>query len=80
MDIEDWYKETERPEERELKRKLQHQAIRELIAELGMVIAFIVILLAFIYATPPQWSAINDLEEDSAGRALPSGHEAEAGR
>ncbi len=70
MNLEDWYNETERPEERELKRKLRRQAIRELIGEILLVVLGIVILLFFVYATPPSWSAINDLDEEEIARRL----------
>ena len=67
MDLEDWYRETERPEERELRRKLRSRAIVDVVAEAVGCIA-LAILAAFLFwlylvITPDQSSAINDIEE-----------------
>ena len=59
----DWYKMTERPEERELRRKLRRQAILEVIGGILLAIFGVVLFWLYLAATPPQSSAINDLEE-----------------
>ncbi len=63
MKIEDWYKKTERPEERELRRKLRRREIMEFIG--GMLTGGLILLLVWLYVivTPDQSSAINDLTE-----------------
>ena len=66
MDLEDWYKETERPEERELRRKLRRAAIWEWIGYVVLLVLGIVLFWLYLAATPPQSSAINDLEEEGA--------------
>jgi hypothetical protein len=63
MKIEDWYKKTERPEERELRRKLRRQAIVEWIGLAALIPISILLFWLYLAATPPQSSAINDLEE-----------------
>lgn len=63
MDIEDWYRETERPEERELRRKLRRMAIIEWIGLAVLIPLSILLFWLFLIATPDQSSAINDLEE-----------------
>ena len=63
MNLEDWYRETERPEERELRRKLRRQAILEVIGGILLAIFGVVLFWLYLAATPPQSSAINDLEE-----------------
>ena len=62
MKLEDWYKKTERPEERELRRKLRRREIMEFIG--GMLTGGLILLLVWLYVivTPDQSSAINDLE------------------
>ena len=66
MKLEDWYKETERPEERELRRKLRRAAIWEWIGYVVLLVLGIVLFWLYLAATPPQSSAINDLEEEGA--------------
>ncbi len=61
-----WYKMTERPEERALRRKLRRRAVLEVIGGIMLAIAGIVLFLLYLAATPPQASAINDLEEEGA--------------
>ncbi len=63
MDLEHWYRETERPEERELRRKLRRQAILEVIGGILLAIFGVVLFWLYLAVTPPQSSAINDLEE-----------------
>ena len=73
----DWFKMAERPEERALRRKLRRRAIFEWIG--GIPLAIIAVVFSWIYlaATPPQSSAINDLEGgDWPSAARPSGLEA----
>ena len=60
----DWYKMTERPEERELRQKIRRAAIVELIGLAVMTPFSLLLFWLFLAATPPQSSAINDLEED----------------
>ena len=63
MNLEDWYKMTERPEERELRRKLRRREIMEFIG--GMLTGGLILLLVWLLliVTPDQSSAINDLTE-----------------
>lgn len=63
MKLEDWYKKTERPEERALRRKLRRREIMEFIG--GMLTGGLILLLVWLYVivTPDQSSAINDLTE-----------------
>ena len=63
MNLEDWYKKTERPEERALRRKLRRREIMEFIG--GMLTGGLILLLVWLYVivTPDQSSAINDLTE-----------------
>ena len=63
MKLEDWYKKTERPEERELRRKLRRREIMEFIG--GMLTGGLILLLVWLYVivTLDQSSAINDLTE-----------------
>ena len=70
----DWYKMTERPEERELRRKLRRQAILEVIGGILLAIFGVVLFWLYLAATPPQSSAINDL--DAAAEAARSDTEA----
>ena len=63
MNLEDWYRETERPEERELRRKLRRKAILEVIGGILLAIFGVALFWLYLAATPPQSSAINDLEE-----------------
>ena len=60
----DWYKMTERPEERALQRKLRREAILEVIGGILLAILGIVLFWLYLAVTPPQSSAINDLEEE----------------
>ena len=60
----DWYKMTERPEERALRRKLRREAIWEVIGGILLAILGIVLFWLYLAVTPPQSSAINDLEEE----------------
>ena len=64
----DWFKMTERPEERELRRKLKRQALWEAACAILTAVVGVVLLLLYIAATPPQSSAINDLEAEDAGK------------
>lgn len=59
----DWYRETERPEERELRRKIRRAAIMEWIGLAVLIPLSIFLFWLYLAATPPQSSAINDLEE-----------------
>lgn len=73
----DWFKMTERPEERALRRKLRRRALFEWIG--GILLAIIAVVFSWICiaALPPQSSAINDLEAgDWPSAARPSGLEA----
>lgn len=67
MELEDWYKKTERPEEREYWRKIRRQefwnTVREVIGLILLSIMGFVLFWIFLAATPPQASAINDLTE-----------------
>ena len=67
MNLEDWYKKTERTEERELRRKIRRDAFWRAAGDVagGVLVFALYALLGFIFlaATPPQSSAINDLEE-----------------
>ena len=60
----DWYKMTERPEERALRRKLRRAAIWDVIGGILLAILGIVLFWLYLAATPPQSSAINDREAD----------------
>ena len=62
MDEIDWYKMTERPEERELRRKLRRAAILQWIGLAVLIPLSVLLFWLFLVATPPQSSAINDLE------------------
>lgn len=66
MNIIDWYKETERPEERELRRRLRLGEICEWFGYVVLLVLGIVLFWLYLAATPPQSSAINDLEEEGA--------------
>lgn len=66
MNLEDWYKKTERPEERGLLRRLLLAAICEWIGCVVLLVLGIVLFWLYLAATPPQSSAINDLEEEGA--------------
>lgn len=63
MNLEDWYRMTEWPEERELRRKLRRAAIAEWIGLAVLIPLSILLFWLFVIATPDQPSAINDLEE-----------------
>ena len=67
MKLEDWYKKTESPEEREYWRKVRRQEfwrmVRELIGLFLLTVLVVVLFWIFLAATPPQASAINDLTE-----------------
>ena len=80
MRLEEWYRKTERPEERELRRKLRSRAIVDVVAEaVGCItLAILAALLFWLYlvATPDQSSAINDLEEDCPNAVRTSNLEA----
>lgn len=58
----DWYKMIERPEERELRRKIRRAAIMEWIGLVVLILFSVLLFWLFLVATPPQSSAINDLE------------------
>lgn len=62
----DWYKMTERPEERALRRKLRRKAVLDVIGGIVLAIVGIVLFWLYLAATPPQSSAINDLEAEEA--------------
>ena len=70
----DWYKMTERPEERELRRKIRRAAIMEWIGLAVLIPLSIFLFWLYLAATPPQSSAINDL--DAAAEAARSDTEA----
>lgn len=63
MRIEDWYKKTERPEERELRRKLRRMAILQWIGLIVLIPISILLFWMLLIVTPDQSSAINDLTE-----------------
>jgi len=63
MKIEDWYKKTERPEERELRRKLRRMAILQWIGLIVLIPVSILLFWLLLIVTPDQSSAINDLTE-----------------
>ena len=63
MRIEDWYKKTERPEERELRRKLRRMAILQWIGLIVLIPVSILLFWLLLIVTPDQSSAINDLTE-----------------
>lgn len=58
----DWYRMTERPEERELRRKIRRAAIMEWIGLAVLIPLSIFLCWLYLAATPPQSSAINDLD------------------
>lgn len=66
MNLEDWYKKTERPEERALLRRLCLAAIWEWIGCVVLLVLGVVLFWLYLAATPPQSSAVNDLEEEGA--------------
>jgi len=66
MELTDWYKMTERPEERELRRKLRRAAILQWVGLAVLIPLSMLLLWLFVVVTPPQSSAVNDLEEDGA--------------
>ena len=72
MTIENWYKLTERPEERRLRRKIRRAAIMDALG--CMLASALAILLSwmFLAATPPPPNAINDLEEVGDQQAFDS--------
>ena len=59
----DWYRMTERPEERELRRKIRRAAIMEWIGLAVLTPLSVLLFWLYLVATPPQSSAINDMEE-----------------
>ena len=63
MKLEDWYKKTERPEERELRRKLRRMAILQWIGLIVLIPISILLFWLLLIVTPDQSSAINDLTE-----------------
>lgn len=63
MKLEDWYKKTERPEERELRRKLRRMAILKWIGLIVLIPVSILLFWLLLIVTPDQSSAINDLTE-----------------
>ncbi len=63
MKLEDWYKKTERPEERELRRKLRRMAILQWIRLIVLISVSIPLFWLLLIVTPDQSSAINDLTE-----------------
>lgn len=66
MRMEDWRKATERPQERELRRKLRRAAIGDMAGGLLMVAVGFLFLLLYLVATP-QWSSA--IEEESGLKA-----------
>ena len=63
MKLEDWYKKTERPEERELRRKLRRMVILQWIGLIVLIPVSILLFWLLLIVTPDQSSAINDLTE-----------------
>lgn len=63
MKLEDWYKKTERPEERALRRQLRRAAILEWIGLIVLIPVSILLFWMLLIVTPDQSSAINDLTE-----------------
>jgi len=61
----DWYRMTERPEERELRRRIRRAAIMEWIGLAVLIPLSIFLFCLYLVATPPQSSAINDLEAEA---------------
>lgn len=76
MKIEEWYRETEWPEERELRRKIRRAAIVEWIGLAVLIPLSILLFWLNLASTPPQSSAINDLEEDCPNAVRTSNLEA----
>ena len=72
----DWYRMTERPEERELRRKIRRAAIMEWIGLAVLIPLSVLFFWLYLVATPPQSSAINDLEEDCPNAVRTSNLEA----
>ena len=66
MEIKEWYKKTERPEERELRRKLRRMAILKWIGLAVLIPLSILLFWLLLIVTPDQSSAVNDLEEAGA--------------
>ena len=66
MRLEEWYRKTERPEERELHRKIRREAIMEWIGLAALIPLSAALFWLYLVATPPQSSAINDLEREGA--------------
>lgn len=68
MNLEDWYRTAERPEERELRRKIRRDEFWRAAGDVAgcvLVLALCALLgYIFLAATPPQSSAINDLETE----------------
>ena len=62
----DWYKMTERPKERELRRRLRREAILKWIGLAVLIPLSILLFWLLLIVTPDQSSAINDLEEAGA--------------
>ena len=77
MKLEDWYKKTERPEERALRRKLRREAILKWIGLVVLVPLSLILFWLLLVVTPDQSSAVNDLEPSRArlgtGEPRPSG-------
>ena len=63
MKLEDWYKKTERPEERELRRRLRRMAILQWIGLIVLIPVSILLFWLLLIVTPDPSSAINDLTE-----------------
>ena len=82
MRMEDWCKATERPQERELRRKLRRAAIGDMVGGLLMVAAGFLFLLLYLVATPQWSSAIEEAEEEESGlkAAAPIWAGSEAGK
>lgn len=76
MDLEDWYKETERPEERALRRRLRLGEICEWFGYAALLVLVVLLVFRYLAATPPQSSAVNDLEEEGAAERARQNREA----
>ena len=76
MDEIDWHKMTERPEERELRRKIRRVAILKWIGLAVLIPPSIFLCWLLLVVTPDRSSAINDLEEDCPNAVRTSNLEA----
>ena len=64
MKFEDWCEATKRDEERAFERKRPWPIAGEILGGILLTMLYPLLFWLFLVATPPQSSAINDLEED----------------